>query len=91
MAEPLKPPAMPQAIVPPVFRTNTSIKVAGKKAKIEEVQVFGEDGSALDMAHFFAEHAGEGEISITLSDHMPAGMYFVYTGKKRALARVRKE
>ena len=79
-----KPPAMP------VFSTTATIGNA-KGAKLSDVQVFSEEGAALPDTHFFAEKTDKGELTLTLADEMPAGIYLVYTGKKQALAKIQKK
>lgn len=73
----------------PVFSTTATIGNA-KKAKISDVQVYSEDGNALPDTHYFADIGDRGELTLTLSDEMPSGVYLVYTGKKQALAKIKK-
>ena len=80
----------PKAPALPIF-ANTATLPKGKKApKLADVQVFSEDGNALSDTHYFADLTDRGELTLTLADEMPAGIYLVYTGKKQALAKIRK-
>lgn len=73
------------------FSGATAILPKGKsEPALKDVQVFSEDGTVVPDTHFFADANEKGETTITFADGMPAGVYLVYTGKKRPLAKLKK-
>ncbi|GEM_PF-4938406 len=80
----------PKAPAMTVFSTTATLPREKKAPKLSEVQVFSEEGAALPETHYFAELTDKGELTLTLADEMPAGIYLVYTGKRKSLAKIRK-